>query len=102
MDKYQLNTFFFFNIRRIWKRISLPLIFYYRIIESFQLEESLKDCLAQIPGNEQGHLELHQVISYSIPQLVLILEVTTNQVQDLALNYVEPHKVHLGALLKPT
>ena len=35
-----------------------------------------------------------------IPQLVLVVDVTSNQVQDLALGFVEPHEVHLGPLLK--
>ena len=35
----------------------------YRIIDSFELEETLKDHLSQIPWNEQGHLLLHQVLT---------------------------------------
>ncbi|KAK4816042.1 hypothetical protein QYF61_011050 [Mycteria americana] len=35
-----------------------------------------------------------------IPQPVLIPGVTLNQVQDLALGLVEPHKVHMGPLLE--
>jgi len=34
-----------------------------------------------------------------IPLLVLLMEVTTTQVQDLALEFVEPHEVHLCPLL---
>jgi len=30
--------------------------------ESFELEGSLKGHLVQLPGNEQGHLQLHQVL----------------------------------------
>ena len=34
----------------------------FRITESFKLEETLKGHLAQLPCNEQGHLQLHQVL----------------------------------------
>jgi len=34
-----------------------------RIIGSFELEETLKGCLAQLPCSEQGHLQLHQELS---------------------------------------
>jgi len=33
----------------------------YRIIELFELEGTLKRHLVQLPCNEQGHLQLHQV-----------------------------------------
>ncbi|XP_048799200.1 uncharacterized protein LOC125692562 [Lagopus muta] len=36
-----------------------------RIIESFELEESLKGHLAQLPYNKQEHLQLHQVLAAS-------------------------------------
>ena len=34
----------------------------YRTIELFELEETLKGHLVQIPCSEQGHLQLHQVL----------------------------------------
>ena len=37
-----------------------------------------------------------------IPQLVLLAGVATTQVQDLAVDFVEPHEALLGPLLKPT
>ena len=35
-----------------------------------------------------------------IPQFVLVVEVATTHVQDLVLDFVEPHEVLLGPLLK--
>jgi len=35
------------------------------------------------------------------PQSVLVLQVASIQLQDLALGLVEPHEVHAGPLLKP-
>ena len=61
-------------------------------------------------GTSLVHIELpiHQyrqvlfskaVLSPFIPQLVLVVEVTLTQMQDLALVFVEPHEVLLGPLL---
>ena len=36
-----------------------------------------------------------------IPQLVLVVDVTSSHAQNLAFGFVEPHEVHLGPLLKP-
>jgi len=33
-----------------------------RMLESFEFEETPKDHLVQVPCNEQGHLQLHQVL----------------------------------------
>ena len=35
-----------------------------------------------------------------IPQLVLVVDVTSSHAQNLAFGFVEPHEVHLGPLLK--
>jgi len=40
-------------------------------------------------------------LSPFIPQLVLVIGVASTQVQDLAFEFDEPHKVHLGPLLEP-
>ena len=36
------------------------ILFPHRIVESFELEGTLKGHLVQLPCNEQGHLQLHQ------------------------------------------
>ena len=41
------------------------------------------------------------VLNPFIPQLVLVVRVSSTQIQDLALGIVERHEVHLGPLLKP-
>jgi len=41
------------------------------------------------------------MLNLLIPQLVLVVGVAVTQVQDLALGFVDPHKVLLGPLFKP-
>ena len=40
------------------------------------------------------------VLNPFISQLILVVEVASMQVQNLAFGFVEPHEVHLGPLLK--
>ena len=40
----------------------------HRIIGSFELEGTFKDCPVQLPSNEQGHPQLHQVLR-ALPSL---------------------------------
>ena len=45
---------------------------------------------------------LVRVVLYAfVPYLVLIVKVVTTQVQDLALEFIEPQEILLGSLLKP-
>ncbi|KAK4832517.1 hypothetical protein QYF61_023582, partial [Mycteria americana] len=44
--------------------------------------------------------EVQVALNPFIPQPVLILGIAWTQVQDLALDLVEPHEVHMGPLLK--
>ena len=41
------------------------------------------------------------VLNASIPLFLLVVDVASIQVQDLAFGFVEPHVVHLFPLLKP-
>ena len=54
-----------------------------------------------MPSTSTSHVSFSRAALNSFPHFVLVMEVTSSQVQDLALGFVEPHQVHLDPLLKP-
>jgi len=54
----------------------------------------------QLPIHQYPHIFFSRP-NHLIPQLVLVVEFASNQVQDIALGFIEPHEVILGPLFKP-
>ena len=56
----------------------------------------------QLPIHQHHQVFFGRVVHNPfIPQHVLVMEVATTQVQDLALEFIEPQEILLGSLLKP-
>ena len=89
-------------------RITSPCPADYTSLDAAQDTVVFLDCVGALLIHVQ--LAFHQcplvlfgraVLYPYIPQLVLIVEVATTQVQDFALGFIEPLEVHLNLLLDP-
>lgn len=69
LTMHSLLNSFYSPLTRCWLSgfASLPPSLYSisqnsRVIDLFQMDGTLKGCLVQLPGSEQGHLQLYQVL----------------------------------------